>query len=84
MGVAAVTVTDPGQLADAWRVALSADRPLVLDVHTDPTVPPIPPHATFDQVRATAQALVKGDAGRWGVLKEGLKIKAQEVLPHRE
>jgi pyruvate dehydrogenase (quinone) len=84
MGVAALTVTDPDELADAWHVALSADQPYLLDVHTDPTVPPIPPHTTFDQVRATAQALVKGDAGRWGILKEGLKIKAQEVLPPRD
>ncbi|HEY0949574.1 thiamine pyrophosphate-requiring protein, partial [Nocardioides sp.] len=35
-GLGATTVTDPEQLADAWQVALSSDRPHVLDVHCDP------------------------------------------------
>jgi hypothetical protein len=26
-------------------------------------------------------SLAKGDANRWGVIKEGLKTKAQEILP---
>ena len=42
----------PDQIAEAWRQALAADRPTVLDVHTDPNFPPIPPHATFEQVKA--------------------------------
>jgi pyruvate dehydrogenase (quinone) len=84
IGLGAVTVTDPGQLGDAWDQALSADRPTVLDVHCDPDVPPIPPHATFEQMKDAAEALVKGDSNRWGVIKEGLKTKAQEFLPHRD
>jgi pyruvate dehydrogenase (quinone) len=28
-----------------------------------------------------AAALIKGDTSRWGVIKEGLKTKAQELLP---
>jgi len=82
VGLGAVTVTDPEQLEDAWRQALSADRPFVLDVHCDPDVPPIPPHATLEQMTDMAQALIKGDSSRWGVIKEGLKTKAQELLPH--
>ena len=57
--------------------------PTVLDVHCDPDVPPIPPHATFEQMKDAAEALIKGDENRWGVIKEGLKTKAQELLPHR-
>jgi len=79
-GLGATTVTDPDQLADAWQVALSADRPHVLDVHCDPDVPPIPPHATLEQMTAMAKALIKGDTSRWGVMKEGIKTKAQELL----
>ena len=60
--------------------ALNADRPFVLDVHCDPDVPPIPPHATLQQMKDMAAALIKGDASRWGVIKEGLKTKAQEFL----
>lgn len=32
----------------------------------------------------TAQAPIKGDTSRWGVIKEGLRTKAQELLPHRD
>jgi pyruvate dehydrogenase (quinone) len=81
IGLAARTVTEPADLAGAWREALSADRPTVLDVHTDPDVPPIPPHSTMQQAIDTAKALLKGDEDRWGVIKEGLMTKAQEVLP---
>ena len=59
-----------------------ADRPTVLDVRCDPDVPPIPPHATFDQ----AKSLVEGR--RWaatrtpaGFIKQGLKQKVQQYLP---
>jgi pyruvate dehydrogenase (quinone) len=82
LGLASRVVTDPDDLGAAWDEALAADRPTVLDVHTDPDVPPIPPHATFEQVKKTASALLHGDEDRWGVVKEGLKTKAQELLPH--
>jgi pyruvate dehydrogenase (quinone) len=84
IGLNAVTVTHPDMVADAWNTALAADRPTVLDVHCDPNIPPIPPHATFEQMTDAAAALVKGDHNRWGVIKEGLKTKAQEFLPHRD
>jgi pyruvate dehydrogenase (quinone) len=82
LGLGALTITDPEHLEDAWREALSADRPYVLDIHCDPDVPPIPPHATLEQMTDMAAALIKGDTSRWGVIKEGLKTKAQEFLPH--
>jgi pyruvate dehydrogenase (quinone) len=84
IGLGAITVEGPEQLADAWRQALSADRPFVLDVHCDPDVPPIPPHATLEQMTDMAKALIKGDTSRWGVIKEGLKTKAQELMPHTD
>jgi pyruvate dehydrogenase (quinone) len=83
-GLHAITVRDPDALESAWREALAADRPTVLDVHCDPDVPPIPPHATLEQMTDMAKALAKGDTSRWGVIKEGVKTKAQEVLPHRD
>jgi pyruvate dehydrogenase (quinone) len=81
LGLVGRTITDPAQVGPAWREALAADRPTVLDVHTDPDVPPIPPHATFEQMKDAASALLHGDVNRWGVIKEGLKIKAQELRP---
>jgi pyruvate dehydrogenase (quinone) len=83
LGLGAAVITDPEDLAGAWRSALAADRPTVLDVHTDPNMPPIPPHATWEQFTATAGAVLKGDEDSWGFIKEGIKAKAQEFVPHR-
>jgi pyruvate dehydrogenase (quinone) len=58
-----------------------ADRPTVLDFRTDPSIPPIPPHATFEQAKDAATALLKGDPDGWSVLKEGLLTKAIQILP---
>ncbi|UTT46913.1 thiamine pyrophosphate-requiring protein [Rhodococcus gordoniae] len=83
LGLQAVTVTDPDDLDSAWDAALAADRPTLLDVHTDPNMPPIPPHATWDQFKAATAAVLGGDEDRWGFLKEGIRTKAQEFLPHK-
>jgi pyruvate dehydrogenase (quinone) len=38
-----ICVDDPDDLGTAWESALSADRPVVLQVKTDPNVPLLPP-----------------------------------------
>jgi pyruvate dehydrogenase (quinone) len=83
IGLGGLAVDEPGHVGGAWDTALSAGRPTVLDVRTDPDFPPIPPHATFEQTRDAAEALLKGDENRWGALSAGLRTKVQELLPHR-
>lgn len=83
LGLQGITVDDPDALAGAWDRALSADRPTVLDVHTDPDMPPIPPHATWEQFKDATAAVLGGDENAWGFVKTGIKTKAQEFLPHR-
>ena len=82
LGFEAIAVDKPDQLGEAWDRALSAGRPAVLDVRTDPNVPPIPPHATFEQMKDSAEAMLKGDEDRRSVVIEGAKTKIQEFLPH--
>jgi pyruvate dehydrogenase (quinone) len=84
LGLGALNLDKPEEVAPAWERALAADRPTVLDVRCDPNVPPVPPHATFEQMKGAASALLHGDEDRWGVLKQGVKTKLQEFLPHRE
>jgi pyruvate dehydrogenase (quinone) len=81
LGLAGVTVTDPDAIGREWETALAADRPTVLDIHCDPNVPPIPPHASFEQVKAMAGAVLHGDEDTWGFVKQGIKQKAQQYLP---
>jgi pyruvate dehydrogenase (quinone) len=81
IGLHAVNVDTPDGVAPAWEQALAADRPSVLDIRCDPNVPPIPPHATFEQVKSMAGAVWHGDEDTWGFIKQGLKQKAQQYLP---
>jgi len=69
IGLKGIFVDDPDRLAAAWDEALAADRPVVLEVKTDPEVPPLPPHITIKQARAFASMLVKGDPDEEGVIK---------------
>ncbi|WP_433611271.1 thiamine pyrophosphate-requiring protein [Prescottella agglutinans] len=84
LGLQGITVESPDTIAGAWDRALTADRPTVLDVHTDPDMPPIPPHATWEQFKDATAAVLAGDEDAWGFIKTGVKTKAQEFLPHRE
>jgi pyruvate dehydrogenase (quinone) len=80
IGLDAHNVDKPDQLGPAWDAALSASRPAVLDVRCDPEVPPIPPHATFDQFRSVTEAVLKGDPEAFRVVAQGVRTKAQELL----
>ena len=84
LGLNGIAVDKPEQVAAAWDQALAADRPTVLDFRTDPDVPPIPPHATFEQAKDLAKALLHGDPNSLGVVKEGLMTKVREVLPGKD
>ncbi|MFH8839008.1 thiamine pyrophosphate-requiring protein [Streptomyces sp. NPDC017868] len=81
LGLEGVRVERPEDVEPAWRQALAADRPFVIDFRTDPAVPPIPPHSTWDQIEAAALSVLKGDSDRASVVKQGLRAKIQEFLP---
>jgi pyruvate dehydrogenase (quinone) len=61
LGLHGVRVTKPGEIGTAWDEALRADRPTLLEMVTDPNVPPLPPHVSSKQVKDYAKALAKGD-----------------------
>ena len=83
MGLNAIAVDTEDGVADAWEQALAADRPTVLDIRCDPEVPPIPPHATYEQLKEMTAAVLKGDPNAWHLIYQGAKTKAQEFVPHR-
>jgi pyruvate dehydrogenase (quinone) len=61
LGLNGIRVDQPDAVAPAWDEALRSDRPTLLEMVTDPNVPPLPPHVSAKQVRAYLSALVKGD-----------------------
>ena len=61
IGLKGIYVDDAERMGAAWDEALAADRPVVIEVKTDPNVPPLPPHITMAQAKAFATTLMKGD-----------------------
>ncbi|MBP2352033.1 thiamine pyrophosphate-dependent acetolactate synthase large subunit-like protein [Kribbella aluminosa] len=81
LGLHGVMAEKPEEVVPAWEEALAADRPCVVEFRTDPAVPPIPPHATWDQLEKALESIVRGDSDRGAMIKEGVKSKMQEFLP---
>jgi pyruvate dehydrogenase (quinone) len=78
LGLQGIRVDSPDQLGDAWDQALSADRPVVLEVIADANVPPIPPHIELSQVKAYTASVLHGDTNRVDMVKQGIKGKLAE------
>jgi pyruvate dehydrogenase (quinone) len=72
LGLEGIRVERPDAIAAAWDAALAADRPCVVEFVTDPEVPPLPPHITFDQAKNFMTSLLR-DPSRTQMLKESMK-----------
>ena len=83
LGLEGIRVDDPAHLGDAWDDALSADRPCVLEVITDPEVPPLPPHITLEQAKAFMSALRHGDPDAGAMIRRSFAQKLVDFLPGR-
>jgi pyruvate dehydrogenase (quinone) len=57
----------------AWDAALAADRPTLLEMVTDPNVPPLPPHITVKEAKAYLEALIKRDPDAIEIVKASAK-----------
>jgi pyruvate dehydrogenase (quinone) len=53
--------------------ALAADRPVVLEMVTDPNIPPVPPHITSKQLRHYFSALRERDPQSMEIVKAAAK-----------
>jgi pyruvate dehydrogenase (quinone) len=82
LGFKGIRVDNPDDVGAAWDEALAADVPVLYEAVTDPEVPPLPPHISFQQARHYMTAL-KGDPERGAMLKESLKQKIEEFIPGR-
>jgi pyruvate dehydrogenase (quinone) len=73
IGLRGYCIDQPEQLGTPWDNALSNDRPVVLEVRTDPDVPPLPPHITFEQAKAYTSAILHGDPDSAAIIKASFK-----------
>lgn len=81
IGFKGIYVDRPEALGPAWDAALAADRPVVLEVKTDPEVPPLSPHITFEQAKHLTEALGKGDPHEGSVIRETAKQVLASLVP---
>jgi pyruvate dehydrogenase (quinone) len=81
IGFKGIFVDRPECVGPAWEEALMSDRPVVLEVKTDPEVPPLPPHITLQQARHLASALLGPDPDEGSVIAGSAKQLLAHVLP---
>jgi pyruvate dehydrogenase (quinone) len=80
LGLKGIVCRDPERVGAAWDEALAADRPVILNIYTDPNVPPLPPHITFkDAVNFAAGLFSEPELG--SVIKNSAKEILASVLP---
>jgi pyruvate dehydrogenase (quinone) len=75
-----IRVESPDQVGPGWERALNAGRPAVLDVVTDPEVPPLPPHIRFEQAKELSSAIMAGDPAAMRMTRQSLKGKLVEFV----
>ncbi|WP_026638509.1 thiamine pyrophosphate-requiring protein [Bordetella petrii] len=73
LGLEGIRVDDPDEAGPAWDRALAARRPVLLEMVTDPEVPPIPPHVPIKQVQSYLKALRQEDASGGAALRATIK-----------
>jgi pyruvate dehydrogenase (quinone) len=82
LGLAGIRVDNPDDIAAAWDDALATRRPCVVEFMTDPEVPPLPPHITFEQAVQFWKSVYKGDPNRWDMIKQSFKDMVESYVPH--
>lgn len=84
IGLSGIFVDSPQLVGPAWEQALASEMPVVLEVKTDPEVPPLPPHITLQQAKNFSLALMKGDPNESSVIKGAARQVLETILPGKE
>ena len=78
LGLHGIRCEKGDDVAAAWKEALGAGRPCVLEVVVDREVPPLPPHITLEQAKKMGMALI-GDKSRGRIMTGALRGKLAEL-----
>ena len=80
LGLDGIELDNPDSIGAAWDAALAAKRPVVIDAHCDPDVPPLPPHITFEQAKGYMSSIFKGDPNMAGIVKQSARQMMAALL----
>jgi pyruvate dehydrogenase (quinone) len=84
IGFEGIYVDDPEAVGPAWDRALSATRPVLLEIKTDPEVPPLPPHIDLKQARNFVASLAKGDVAAGSMIANTARQVLSHILPGKK
>jgi pyruvate dehydrogenase (quinone) len=82
LGLTGIRTEKAEDVGPAWDQALAATRPVVIEALTDPEVPTLPPHITFEQAKNFNMALMS-DPDAAAMLRGSMKDLLQSFLPHK-
>jgi pyruvate dehydrogenase (quinone) len=80
LGLEGIRVEAPDEVGAAWDRALGADGPAVIDVVTDPEVPPLPPHIRMEHAQGFARALFHGDPDSGRFVRQSIREKLKDIV----
>jgi pyruvate dehydrogenase (quinone) len=78
LGLHGIRVERADDVGTAWDQALAVDRPCLLEMITDPHVPPLPPHMTRAQANSYFSAIDKGESDA-EALKKAIAKQASDT-----
>jgi pyruvate dehydrogenase (quinone) len=84
LGLTGIRIDQPEQIVPAWEQALSASRPVVLEAVTDPEVPTLPPHITFEEAKKFTESMIKGEPHLGHMIKQTFREAIEGFLSHKK
>ena len=84
LGLTGIRVDKPEQIGPAWDQALNASRPVIIEAITDPEVPTLPPHITFEEAKKFTESMIKGDPRLGHIIKQTFMEAVEGFLPHKK
>jgi pyruvate dehydrogenase (quinone) len=82
LGLEGIRIEKAEEIGPGLQQALAARKPVVIDLMSDPSVPPLPPHITLKQAKDFTSSILKGDVNAWDMIKDTYNQVIESFLPH--
>ena len=79
-GLRGVRIERPAEVGKLLDLALSADRPCLIEAMVDPEFPMMPPHVTLKEATSYVKAVLKGDPNAGEMIKDTVKTAVASVF----
>jgi len=83
IGLKGIYCDNAEQISAAWKEALHADRPVIIEFKADPNVPPLPPHITLKDAK-NFMTMMRNEPELGSVIKNSAKELLANVLHRKE